>query len=182
MKSIPSVSCRKLLVLTIPNCYYESTMKQRLGFTIVEIIIVITVIAILATIGTVSYSSMQVRARDNERVADIDTMAASLESYYERFGKYPDQATITGSTFIATELRVTESALTSPGAGSVSAPIFSYIWGASANTAQYGYIAYRDTGTANQCTLATQTCTRFILSYTPEQSGVRVNVTSKFGN
>lgn len=157
-------------------------MKQRLGFTIVEIIVVITAIAILASIGMVSYSSMQVRARDSERVADIDTMAGGLESYYERFGKYPDQATITGSTFIATELRVSESALTTPNAGSVSAPVYSYIWGASANATQYGYIAYRDTGTTNQCTLSTQTCTRFVLSYTPEQNGVRVNLPSKFGN
>lgn len=157
-------------------------MKHRFGFTIVEIIVVITAIAILATIGMVSYSNMQVRARDNERIADIDTMAGSLESYYERFGKYPDLATITGGTFIATELRVSESALTSPNAGSVSAPAYSYVSPASTNPTQYGYVAYRDTGTTNQCTLATQTCTRFVLSYTPEQTGVRVNVTSKFGN
>lgn len=157
-------------------------MKQRLGFTIVEIIVVITVIAILASIGMVSYSGTQVRARDGERVADTDTMAAGLETYYEKFGKYPDLATISGSTFIANDLGVPEAALTSPTAASVSAPVFSYTWGLSGNAAQYGYVSYQDTGIANPCTLATQTCTRFVISYTPEQGGARVDKTSKFGN
>ncbi len=156
-------------------------MQHRSGFTIVEIIVVITAIAILTAIATVSYSGLQVRARDDERQADVDTIAAALETYHEQTGKYPDQATLTGGTFVDTSLRIPSAALTAPNATSTSAPLYSFGWGTSATISQYRYVAYRDTGTSNTCTLASQTCTRFVLHYNLEQDGAK-SLTSKFGN
>ncbi|QHN42479.1 hypothetical protein GII36_01280 [Candidatus Mycosynbacter amalyticus] len=154
-------------------------MKQYFGFTIVEIIVVITAIAILAGIGMVSYSATQVRARDTERTADIDVMSAALETYYERFGKYPDTATIAGTGFITDTLRVPTDAMTTPGS-TATAPYYSYSIGTSATTSQYAYMAYQNTG-STQCTAATQTCTRFVLYYNLERSGAQTKL-SKFGN
>lgn len=71
-------------------------MKQS-GFTIVEIIITVTVMGILLALAVVNISSSQVRARDEERKADIESIAQHLESYYkngagvagELIGRYP---------------------------------------------------------------------------------------------
>lgn len=154
-------------------------MKHRSGFTIVEIIVVIAVIGILMTIGVVSYSGMQTRARDTDRVADIDSMAAALESYYERLGKYPDQATWQDAAFISDTLQLREPALRAPSDSTSGSPLYSFGWRTSVTTAQYGYQAYQSTGTA--CTTAAQTCTRFTLYYNLERSGNQTRL-SKFGN
>lgn len=154
-------------------------MKRR-GFTIVEIVVVITAIAILAGIGMVSYSAMQVRARDTERTADIDVMSAALETYYERFGKYPDTTTMSGSGFLSDTLRVSAEALTTPGTTGASAPLYSYTMATTSSTSQYAYMAYQNTSTT-QCTTAAQSCTRFVLSYSLERTGAQTKL-SKFGN
>lgn len=63
-------------------------MKQR-GFTIVELLVVIVVIAILATISVVAYSGIQHRARDAQRLHDMNTIAKALEIYKLQTGEYP---------------------------------------------------------------------------------------------
>ena len=59
------------------------------GFTIVELLIVIVVIGILAAITIVAYNSIQTRARDNVRKADIANLAKGIELYYAANGNYP---------------------------------------------------------------------------------------------
>ncbi|MBU1000529.1 prepilin-type N-terminal cleavage/methylation domain-containing protein [Patescibacteria group bacterium] len=49
------------------------------GFTLVELLVVISIIAVLSAIGLVSFRRVQQIARDGKRVADIDTIAKSLE-------------------------------------------------------------------------------------------------------
>ena len=53
---------------------------KRLGFTIVELIIVITVMGILITLAVVNVNSSQVRARDNERKTDVEAIALAFET------------------------------------------------------------------------------------------------------
>jgi len=67
------------------------------GFTIVELLIVIVVIATLAAISVVAYNGIQQRARDAQRVQDIQVLAKALELYYIDNGHYP---ACTGSTSI----------------------------------------------------------------------------------
>lgn len=64
--------------------------KARAGFTIVELLIVIVVIAILAAISIISYSNIAAKARDSQRMRDIETISKALEMYYADNGKYPD--------------------------------------------------------------------------------------------
>lgn len=162
-------------------------MKHLRGFTIVEIIIVITVIGILAGIGIVSYSGMQARARDTERKADVDSMAAALETYYEQFGKYPSHATIadtTGGSFISQRgdgLRLPAAALTAPGDTSLDANYYSYTLDPTTTPSKYGYRAFQGTGTT-QCAGLTDTCTRYELYYMLEQETGMKTYKSKFGN
>jgi prepilin-type N-terminal cleavage/methylation domain-containing protein len=65
------------------------TFRRRDGFTIVELLIVIVVIAILATITIVAFNGVQGRARDSQRMADINAIAKGLEIYRQLYGDYP---------------------------------------------------------------------------------------------
>lgn len=154
-------------------------MKRRCGFTIVELIVVITAVAILASIGVVSYAGLQTRARDDERLADINTMAAALETYYEQKGSYPTIANMVEPNFISSTLRVPDAALTAPGAKNPPAVTFSYAATNSTAPDKYGYTPFTSDGSA--CNDATAVCTRYILTYTSEQKGQQT-VRSKFGN
>lgn len=154
-------------------------MRRNKGFTIVELLVVIVTISILSTIGVVSYGGLLSRSRDEERKADVQNMSSSLELYYQSTGSYPDSATFSSSGFLENTLRVSKQALIAP-AGSTSTPLYSYVIGTSSGVSQYGYIAYKGAG-STQCTSATDTCTRYRLSYTTENSGAQT-VSSKFGN
>lgn len=65
-------------------------MRQRSGFTIVELLIVIVIIAILAAITVVAYNGIQGRARDSQRLSDLKTIVKALEMYKATNGVYPN--------------------------------------------------------------------------------------------
>lgn len=74
-------------------------MPQKLGFTIVELLIVIVVVAILAAITFVGYSSFQSRAHDAAIRSDFNNIAKLLEIYKIQEGSYPsDPASNPGET------------------------------------------------------------------------------------
>ena len=64
------------------------TDTQR-GFTIVELLIVIVVIGILAAITIVAYNGVQGRARDTQRVQNMQSIVKALELYKIANGIYP---------------------------------------------------------------------------------------------
>ncbi|MDO5344092.1 MAG: prepilin-type N-terminal cleavage/methylation domain-containing protein [Candidatus Saccharibacteria bacterium] len=55
---------------------------KRLGFTVIELLIVIAIMAILLTLGVVSFRNYQAHTRDKERMADIQAIQNYLESIY----------------------------------------------------------------------------------------------------
>lgn len=59
------------------------------GFTLVELMIVITVIAILATLGVMSFTRVQMQARDVKRKADVRAIETALQAYFTEFSAYP---------------------------------------------------------------------------------------------
>lgn len=68
-------------------------MKQNSGFTIVELLIVISIIAILSSIGMTIYQSVNVKARDGIRKQDLNTLATTLEIYFQNKSQYPKVTT-----------------------------------------------------------------------------------------
>lgn len=60
--------------------------KSKVGFTIVELLIVIVVIAILAAISIVAYNGIQSRARDTIRSQDMTSIRKALISFDIRYG------------------------------------------------------------------------------------------------
>ena len=65
-------------------------IRQRDGFTIVELLIVIVVIAILAAITIVAYNGIQSRARDSERLSEMQHIEKAIALYFIDNGGYPN--------------------------------------------------------------------------------------------
>lgn len=63
--------------------------KHRVGFTIVELLIVIVIIAVLAAITIVAYNGIQTRAENNKTIAAVNQTVKLLMMYKESNGSYP---------------------------------------------------------------------------------------------
>ena len=77
-------------------------LKNRKGFTLLELIVVIAIISILAVIALPSFTSALKKARDSRRVADLRTVQSKVASYAAIIGSsyYPDGlATTTANLF-----------------------------------------------------------------------------------
>lgn len=64
--------------------------KKKLGFTLVELLVVISIISILTIISVSSFRTAQIKARDAERKANLDAVSKSLMLYYNDNNKFPD--------------------------------------------------------------------------------------------
>jgi len=64
-------------------------MKQRKGFTLIELMIVIAIIIILAAIAIPNYLRMTDRARRSRVAGDFASTATALEAFSVDWGKYP---------------------------------------------------------------------------------------------
>ena len=66
-----------------------SKLRNRKGFTLVELLIVITIIGILASIGLNTFTSAQMKSRDAKRKTQLKQLADAFEAYYNDKGGYP---------------------------------------------------------------------------------------------
>lgn len=81
-----------------------SLKRKESGFTIVELLIVIVVIGILAALVITTFSGIQRKARDSERITDIKSIHGQLEAYHAQNGYYPTLANLQSDAFIGTDL------------------------------------------------------------------------------
>ncbi len=70
------------------------TLKNSKGFTIIELLIVIAIIVILAGLVLNNFQGAQAKARDTQRITDINTLHSKLEERYNEQGGYPSTLTV----------------------------------------------------------------------------------------
>lgn len=65
-------------------------IKNKKGFTLIEMLIVITIIAVLASLILVGMGGARAKTRDSRRIADLHNVMNALELYYSLNGAYPE--------------------------------------------------------------------------------------------
>lgn len=68
-------------------------IKKRLGFTLVELMVVVAIIGILATLIMVTLDNTKTTARNTRRLADIKELQLALKLFYNDNGYYPTAIT-----------------------------------------------------------------------------------------
>lgn len=82
-------------------------MIKKLGFTLIELMVVISIIAILVTAGAVIYSKILSNSRDAKRKSDLETAKSALVLYRTDNGYYPSTLDWTTMSPINNYLSVT---------------------------------------------------------------------------
>lgn len=151
--------------------------KAQAGFTIIELLIVIAIIAILAGLVLNNFQGAQAKARDTQRVTDINNLHSKLEEYYNENNGYPN--TFTAATFPGIDgeslkdpkgQSVTINAVVADetAADAVAAPV-------ATSASQYLYVPFGATG-------CTTTCTGYVLkTYIEKPTSTTLNPTRKEG-
>ncbi len=150
------------------------SLKNKKGFTIVELLIVIVVIGILATLVIVTFTGIQQKGRNSQRQTDINAVDSHVESFYAQHGFYPTLADLQSSTFVSKWLKgLDPEALRDPKQAS------GQTIKATSSSSEYSYVASNTGGTG--CTNTTATtfdatsgdpidngCDKFVLTATLE--------------
>ncbi len=78
---------------------WREIIKNKLAFTLVELIVVITIIAILWTIAFIAMNWYSKTARDSTRTSDMSMIRSSLELFFIDANKYPDPTELQPVTY-----------------------------------------------------------------------------------
>lgn len=78
---------------------------EKLGFTLVEMLVVISIIGILSAVLAGGYVNSQRSARDATRKLNLKSISDALNTYYADFGEYPTTVTIETIIDSETELK-----------------------------------------------------------------------------
>lgn len=82
--------------------------KQKLGFTLLELLVVISIIGLLIAMGTASYSTAQKKARNARRKGDMQAIQAAFEQFYSANNSaYPTSCSSGSSITIMTGVTFT---------------------------------------------------------------------------
>jgi len=63
---------------------------KKVGFTLVELLVVISIMGILTVISLASFTSAQIKSRDAQRKSDLDQSSKALMLYYADTGTFPE--------------------------------------------------------------------------------------------
>ena len=65
--------------------------QYKLGYTLVEIMVVISIMAILTAVIYSSFDTSKANSRDQKRVGDLSVIQLALEQFFQKYGVYPVQ-------------------------------------------------------------------------------------------
>jgi prepilin-type N-terminal cleavage/methylation domain-containing protein len=163
-------------------------MKQRAGFTVIELLITITIMVILLTIAVVNLRGNEASARDVKRTSDVATIAQQLESYYKYgtdsatpTGAYPSTQAVTTESQLKTLLRdLDPAAIRAPNVAASSPMSFTVataLGQPAPTTSTYVYQPIDASGAL--CQLTTDECRSFVIYYQLETNATIQSVASK---
>ncbi len=69
--------------------HHGRTRCRRLGFTLVELMVVVVIIGVLATVVTVSVTDYLIKGKQSAARAEIAQMSNALQLFYMEFDRYP---------------------------------------------------------------------------------------------
>lgn len=159
-------------------------MKNKSGFTLIELMVVIVVIALLVTIATVTMNNVQQQARDSRRASNATTVAEALEKYFTKNGEYPSVPKMTSSNGSSVQTLLglqNNNSLLAPN----SALNTSNSWAAGGSglpnsTTTMVYSGNTDsTASCTSGTTATDSCSDFKIQYYNEQDKTVTTVYSR---
>ena len=145
-------------------------MRNKNGFTIVEVLIVVVIVAILATLSVVTYTKIQTDSRDSDRASKVSLIAGELEKYYGKNGEYPSCSTMTqaGSVVVQnvlTGINATVLIAPSSAAGTTNSLICTALT-AGPGDDQFAYV-----GDGSTTCSTGAACLKYTLQYRSESTG-----------
>lgn len=69
--------------------FFQTHHNQKNGFTLVELLVVIAILSLLASSVLVSLRQIQQKARDANRLEDMNSLITALQFYYDAEGHFP---------------------------------------------------------------------------------------------
>jgi prepilin-type N-terminal cleavage/methylation domain-containing protein len=67
----------------------QHDIKQKSGFTLIELMVVVAIVGLIATAVLASMQSSRIAARDAQRVQEARQLVSALELYRNQNGRYP---------------------------------------------------------------------------------------------
>jgi prepilin-type N-terminal cleavage/methylation domain len=73
-------------------------LKERKGFTLIELMIVVAIIGILAAIAIPQYSAFRIKAYNSQAQSQLRGLATAMEAYYATYDGYTNTKTLPSYT------------------------------------------------------------------------------------
>lgn len=65
-------------------------LQNKKGFSLIELLVVISIIAVLSAVLVANFMGMRERARDAQKIQDLNATKSALRLYYNDNQEYPD--------------------------------------------------------------------------------------------
>ncbi len=69
--------------------YFLIKNKNNKGFTLIELLVVIAIIGVLSSVVLASLNSARLKARNAQRLSDMNQLVRAIEMYRNDYGVYP---------------------------------------------------------------------------------------------
>lgn len=76
-------------------------MKKNKGFSLIELLVVISIIGVLTTVLVMNFVGTRERARDAQKIQNLNSIKNALRMYYNENQTYPKNLSDLGTSYVA---------------------------------------------------------------------------------